>query len=150
MSQLAASIRSRRRLVLAVGIPGSVLLAFMVAVPPNAPSWLRVMAFALGAIGLIGFAIAFFRVLGDVNAVRVHWEEEYGSDWLEQRGKMSRGGAFDPNGWYGLFGLASFSPGVDDYVRETARSYLALGAFLLCPAIVFTLSVAIQSLVMHS
>jgi hypothetical protein len=131
--------------VLAVGIPGSVLLAVMVAIPPSAPAWLRIAAFGLGTLGLIGFAVAFFRVLGDVNAVRAHWEDEYGPDWLEQRGSMTRGGVFDPNGWYGLFGLASFSPGVDDYVRETARSYLALGAFLAAPALVFAVSVLIQS-----
>ncbi len=145
MSELAARIRSRRRVVLAAGIPGSMLLAVMVAIPPTAPAWVRISAFGLGTLGLIGFAVAFFRVLGDVNAVRAHWEDEYGPDWLERRGSMTQGGVFDPNGWYGLFGLASFSPGVDDYVRETARSYLALGVFLAFPALVFAVSVLIRS-----
>jgi hypothetical protein len=145
MSELAARIRSRRQVVLAVGIPGSVLLAVMVAIPPTAPAWVRISAFGLGTLGLIGFAVAFFRVLADVNAVRAHWEDEYGPDWLERRGSMTQGGVFDPNGWYGLFGLASFSPGVDDYVRETARSYLALGVFLAFPALVFAVSILIRS-----
>lgn len=147
MSELAARIRSRRRVVLAVGIPGSMLLAVMAAIPPSAPTWLRITAFGLGTLGLIAFAVAFFRVIGDVNSVRAHWEDEYGPDWLEQRGSMTQNGTFAPNGWYGLFGLASFSPGVDDYVRETARSYLALGAFLAAPALVFAVSVLIRSAV---
>lgn len=150
MSELAARIRARRQSVLAVGIPGSLLLSFMVVVPSSASAGLRATAFGLGTLGLVGFAIAFFRVLGDVSTVRAHWEDEYGPDWLEHRGKMTQDGAFDPNGWYGLFGLAAFSVGVDDYVRETARSYLALGAFLLCPALVFVVSVVIQSSVSHS
>lgn len=146
MSQLADRIRSQRRTVLAVGIPGSVLLSFMVAVAPQSAVWLRQVAFGLGTLGLLGFGTAFFLVLRSVNEVRDHWTEEYGEDWLEERGSAFRDGQFQLNGWYGLFGLASFSDDVDDYVRESARSYLALGAFLLCPAFVFTASVVIRSL----